>query len=315
MSKVFIKRGTRSQLDAAAAAFGLNTGEPYLITDEDRIAVGLSASTYQDYALTSESPSKTFLNNTGSVLEAGSIVYVTGASGQQLTVAKGLANAESTSSKTIGIVYKDVDNGAIGQLVSEGVIKNVNTNGLTEGAALWLSPSVAGGFTTTKPSAPNHAVLVGFVLNASTTAGRIFVKISNGWELEELHNVSISSPTDKQGLFYDQSTGLWKNQAVTKRTITEVSTTTPSINCDLTDIYGLTGQTADISSVTITGTPANGQLLWVYVIGTAARAISWGASFESSTVTLPTTTVGTTRLDVGFIYNSATSKWRCVAVA
>ena len=216
MSKVFIKRGTRSQLDAAAAASGLNTGEPYLITDEDRIAVGLSATTYQDYALTSESPSKTFLNNTGSVLEAGSVVYVTGASGQQLTVAKGLANAESTSSKTIGIVYKDVADGAIGQLVSEGVIKNVNTGGLTEGAALWLSPSVAGGFTTTKPSAPNHAVLVGFVLNASTNAGRIFVKISNGWELDELHNVSITDPPNNNDvLTYETSSGLWKNKQQT----------------------------------------------------------------------------------------------------
>lgn len=212
MPKVYIKRGTRAQLDSAAAASGLNIGEPYLITDEDRIAVGLSTSTYQDYALSSEAPAKTFLNNTGVSLAAGTVVYVTGASGQQLTVAKAQADTESTSSKTIGIVAKNVASGNLGQLVSEGIVKNVNTLGLAEGAALWLSPTVAGGYTTTKPSAPNHAVLIGFVLNASASAGRVFVKISNGWELEELHNVSISTPVNNEVLSYENN--LWKNKQI-----------------------------------------------------------------------------------------------------
>jgi hypothetical protein len=30
---------------------------------------------------------------------------------------------------------------------------------------------------------------------------------------------------------------------------------------------------------------------------------------------LPTTTVTTARLDIGFVWNVATSKWRCVAKA
>ena len=102
---------------------------------------------------------------------------------------------------------------------------------------------------------------------------------------------------------------------VSKRIVTTTSTATPSINADITDVYGLTAQAADITAVTITGTPVDGQLLWIYIIGTAARTITWGSSFESSTVTLPTITVSTNRLDVGFVYNSVTSKWRCVAVA
>ena len=65
----------------------------------------------------------------------------------------------------------------------------------------------------------------------------------------------------------------------------------------------------------LTGTPVNGQKLWIAITGTGAIAITWGASFESSTVTLPTTTVTTNRLDVGFVWNVATSKWRCVATA
>ena len=92
---------------------------------------------------------------------------------------------------------------------------------------------------------------------------------------------------------------------------------TPAIDTDKYDIVVITGQTVAITSFTtyLTGTPTNGQKLWIAITGTGAIAITWGASFESSTVTLPTTTVTTARLDVGFVWNVTTSKWRCVATA
>ena len=67
----------------------------------------------------------------------------------------------------------------------------------------------------------------------------------------------------------------------------------------------------------LTGTPVNGDTLIVSITDNGTgRAITWGAKFESSgNVTLPTTTVASTRLDVGFIWNTATSKFRCLAVA
>lgn len=104
---------------------------------------------------------------------------------------------------------------------------------------------------------------------------------------------------------------------VTPRVSTTTSSATPTINTDTTDIFGLTAQAVDITSFTtnLSGTPTNGQKLQIFIVGTAARAITWGASFESSTVTLPSTTVTTNRLDVGFVWNAATSKWRCVASA
>lgn len=90
---------------------------------------------------------------------------------------------------------------------------------------------------------------------------------------------------------------------------------TPSLNTDNYDMMVITGQSVAITSFTtnLTGTPVNGQKLWIAITGTNAIAITWGASFESSTTTLPTTTVTTNRLDVGFVWNVATSKWRCVA--
>jgi hypothetical protein len=104
------------------------------------------------------------------------------------------------------------------------------------------------------------------------------------------------------------------NKRITARIGTTTSSATPTINTDNVDFYSLTAQTVDITSFTtnLSGTPTDGQTLWIAITGTAARAITWGTSFEASTIALPTTTVTTARLDVAFIWNSVTSKWRCV---
>lgn len=111
------------------------------------------------------------------------------------------------------------------------------------------------------------------------------------------------------------ATATLTNKRITKRSGTTASSATPTINTDNVDFYSLTAQTADITSFTtnLSGTPAEGDRLWIAITGTAARAITWGASFEAGAVALPTTTVTTARLDVGFVWNTVTSKWRCMA--
>lgn len=111
------------------------------------------------------------------------------------------------------------------------------------------------------------------------------------------------------------STNTLTNKRVTLRVGSTTSSATPTINTDNYDVYQLTAQAADITSFTtnLSGTPTDGDGLIIEITGTAARAITWGASFEASTVSLPTTTVTTNKLTVGFIWNSATSKWRCIA--
>lgn len=105
------------------------------------------------------------------------------------------------------------------------------------------------------------------------------------------------------------------NKRVTVRTGTTTSSATPTINTDSVDAYHLTAQEVDITSFTtnLSGTPTDFQKLIISITGTAARAITWGSSFENGPVALPTTTTTTQRLDVGFIWNAVTSKWRCMA--
>jgi hypothetical protein len=107
------------------------------------------------------------------------------------------------------------------------------------------------------------------------------------------------------------------NKRITARTGTTTSSATPTINTDNVDYYSITALAAAITSFStnLTGAPTIGQTLWISIKddGTA-RAITWGASFEASTIALPTTTVINQRLDVAFIWNEfgGTNKWRCV---
>jgi len=114
------------------------------------------------------------------------------------------------------------------------------------------------------------------------------------------------------------STDTFTNKRITPRVLASTAdSATPTLNTDNYDMMVITGQTVAITSFTtnLTGTPTNGQKLWIAITGTGAIAITWGASFTASTVALPTTTVTTARLDVGFVWNVATTTWRCVAVA
>lgn len=113
------------------------------------------------------------------------------------------------------------------------------------------------------------------------------------------------------------NTATLTNKRITARVGTTASSATPTINTDNVDMYTITALAVNITSMTtnLSGTPTDGQTLWIAITGTAARTITWGASFEASTVSLPTTTVSTNRLDVGFVWNTATSKWRCIASA
>ena len=114
------------------------------------------------------------------------------------------------------------------------------------------------------------------------------------------------------------STNTFTNKRWTARVGNTTSSATPTINTDNVDIYKLTAQTADITSFTtnLSGTPVDGDILEIQVTGTATRGITWGSSFVSSTVTLPTTTVGTATLTVVLQYYTTSSygnnKWVCV---
>lgn len=233
--------------------------------------------------------------------------------------------------------------------VTEGIVTTgVPTN--TAGTVYFLDPSSAGAVTATGPTTSgqvNKPLLTiiqsatlayfhnyrGTVISASTltpysptvggtgvannAANTITFSGNFGLTLTLSGATSVILPTSGT-LATLAGTETFTNKRITKRTGTTASSATPTINTDTVDFYSITALAAAITSFTtnLSGTPTDGQTLWIAITDNAtARAITWGASFEASTVALPTTTVISTRLDVGFVWNVATSKWRCVAVA
>lgn len=145
-------------------------------------------------------------------------VRVTGAQGQRLKVDLAQATNDLLSAETIGLVTETINNNEEGFITTSGLIRNINTTGSlqsetwTDGDILYLSPTVAGQVTKVKPVAPNHLVIIGYVVSAHATQGSIFIKVDNGYELDELHNVLIDTPLEKDVLQYEASTSLWKNK-------------------------------------------------------------------------------------------------------
>jgi len=152
----------------------------------------------------------TVRNNTGATLTKGTLVYINGMLGNRPTVAKALATSDATSAQTYGMVAVDLPNNTDGPVVHSGQARNLNTQGVTEGVQLYLSPTVAGAYTTTKPLAPNHLVYIGICTRAHPTQGTIEITIQNGYELYEIHDVSVSStPPNGTVLEFSTASDLW----------------------------------------------------------------------------------------------------------
>jgi hypothetical protein len=152
-------------------------------------------------------------NETGATLTKGTVIYINGGAGNKVTVTKALATGDATSAQTFGVVISDITNNQNGYVCVLGLVENLNTSAYTEGQQLYLSPTTAGAFTTTKPSAPDHMVYVAIVERVHANQGTILVRIQNGYELEELHNVAISSVANGDLLVYETATSLWKNKS------------------------------------------------------------------------------------------------------
>ena len=154
--------------------------------------------------------------NTTLTKAAYQVVKVTGAQGQRLAVNLAQANNDNNSADTLGLVTETIATNQEGFIICVGQIENINTTGSLQGESwadgdvLYLSPTTAGAITKVKPTgATGHIVVIGYVEYAHQNHGKIYVKIMNGWELDELHNVSITSPTGGANLEYQSSTSLW----------------------------------------------------------------------------------------------------------
>ena len=161
--------------------------------------------------------------NTTLTKAAYPVVKVSGAQGGRLAVAYAQANNDSNSADTLGVVTETIATNQEGFIITVGQLEDINTTGSLQGETwadgdvLYLSPTIPGAITKVKPTgATGHIVIIGYVEYAHANNGKIYVKIMNGWELDELHNVYINAGTlaNNDALIYESSTQLWKNKTI-----------------------------------------------------------------------------------------------------
>ena len=253
------------------------------VTSSDGSITVSQVGTAVDLAVSAASPASTLLlqvrNNSGATLTKGTVVYINGAVGQLPTVAKALATSDATSAQTQGLITSDISNNSNGYVTIVGLVTNIDTSAYSDGQQLYLSGTTAGAMTSTKPYAPIHLVYVGVVVHAHPTQGKIQVKVQNGYELDELHDVAAQSPVNGQTIVYNSSTDLWEKNTVSL---------TAGVNGTLPIANGGTGQTtanAAFNALAPSQTSNSGKYLTTDGTNSSWDSIVAGASLSNDTTT------------------------------
>lgn len=294
------RRGTAAQWEAAQTALEstpiLDAGEFGLETDTMMVKIGDGINLWGDLAYINGQDNIVVYNGTGSTIPKGSVVYISGAQGQNPSISLADADAELTSSKTLGVTAKAISTGNTGPVAVFGVIVGIDTSAFTAGQALWLS-STAGGLTGTKPTQPAHLVFVGYCIKSHANAGSIFVNPQNGYEVDELHDVLITSKTNNDLLTYESSSGLWKNKSFsTLGLLTSESDTLSTV----TGRGATTSSAISITNSTESSSTSTGALTVSGGIGVGGNAYIAGNVVVSGNVTVTgtTSTIQSTTLSV-----------------
>lgn len=169
------------------------------------------ASNSADWGANPQVVEATIYNADSATLIRGNVVYSFGATGDTMSVKLASNSAESTSSKTLGFVNETITPGATGTVTIAGRMEHLPLGSpFVEGDALWLG-STPGSYTRVKPTAPNHGVYLGVAERANNGNGIAYVKVQNGYELNEIHDVSISGIAAGQVLRRNNANTLWQN--------------------------------------------------------------------------------------------------------
>lgn len=189
-------------------------GRLYWDSTQQTLTVGLNANIAADVGQTLYA----YVTNDEAVtITKGQPVYMYAAQGDRVSVKLAYNTGDATSAKTLGVCAENIAAGQAGMVLCQGVQDGLDLSAYTAGDTLYLG-ATAGTLTATKPYAPNHLVYIGVVERANAGNGRLYVRVQNGYELDELHNVSAQSPSNGQTLIYNATTSLWTKGNLTAGT-------------------------------------------------------------------------------------------------
>lgn len=243
-----------------------------------------------------------------STITKGQAVYAFGGTGDRLKVKLAYNTSDATSASTLGIVLStSIAANQKGLIIMQGQLDGLSlfpTATWADGDPVFLS-ATPGGVTKTKQYAPNHLVYLGVVTTASNgSAGRMYVKVQNGYELNELHNVQAQSPNNNDTLYYDNSVSQWKTNSIAgilgytpanaSTAVTSVTGTSPISSSGGTtpaiSISQATASTSGYLSSTDWNTFNNKQPAGAYLTSVTADSPLSGLGTSGSHLTIPAAT-------------------------
>jgi hypothetical protein len=154
-------------------------------------------------------------NGEAITITKGQAVFLFSASGNKASVKLANNTSDATSAKTFGLAAEDIAAGQNGMVICQGVIDGLNTSMFTAGDTLYLG-NTAGSYTNVKPYAPNHFVYIGIVERANAGNGQIYVRVQNGYEMDEIHDVDLitTPPVANNVLTYNGTLWIASNVAL-----------------------------------------------------------------------------------------------------
>ena len=196
------------KLNTAPVATSTTQGSMYWDATENTVALVMNGTTQkvgQDQFYNAK-------NSTGVTIGKGQAVGFAGTDGNSghLLIKPFLANGSEPSQHYMGIAAENIANGATGKVIRFGKLYGINTSSYTEGDILYVSTSVAGGFQTTVPTAPNNIIVAAAVISAANN-GKLMVRETLGSNINNDEGVKITTPTNGQVLKYNSTSGLWEN--------------------------------------------------------------------------------------------------------
>jgi hypothetical protein len=303
------------RLDTSITSPPTGQGTMYWDQDEETVAIILNGSTTK----VGEDIFFQVKNQSGATIPKGTAVRfdgIIGASGR-VKIVPFIANGSNPSIYFLGVTYEAIADGADGKALFNGKIRNVNTSAFAVGDILYASPTVAGGFTTTKPVAPNNIISVAAVLSSGAN-GILLVRPTLGSNINNDEGVKITTPTSGD-LLQLQASGLWENKSVNSLSLVPQSRTL-TINGTAFDLSEDRSWSIPVHDAVTLGT-ANGLSLSTQVLslglasGSANGALSstdWttfnnkiGGSIASGQVAFGTGT-GVVGGDSGLVWDNTT---------
>jgi hypothetical protein len=188
---------------------------PITTSGTTAITVGINQTAITANSATNAEVLRTYVkNSSGASMTKGQAVYVNGADGTNVTIQLATATSEVGSSKTIGLLAQDLANNAFGYVVESGFLGTIDTSAATAGSSVWLGDTPGSRVYNAPPAEPSHSVFLGVVARSNLNNGEILVQVQNGYELDELHNVSAASPSDGDIIQYKTSSSLWTKSSI-----------------------------------------------------------------------------------------------------